>query len=521
MIDLSSFSSAVVLLSVLCFLSYSLSLYTKRPYAPYPPGPTPKPIIGNAMDMQSDVRPWLHYLEWSKRLRSDIVHMSAFNTRLVVLHKMEDAIALLEKRSSIYSDRPILPIIELLGMDFSTGILPHQDRWRRHRRVFQEAFRKDRIASYHHIITEKVHLFLGELLKDPSNFSNHCKWLAAALTFGVTFGYEVAPGQIHDRFIEVADLATKTTTELMVPGRTILNVLPFLGRIPSWVPGASTQRLCARVKEALVQYKTGLFEHAKNNLTQNISNDCVVETLLKIGNERNDGIYDDETIKDTMASTYIAGVETMQNAQLIFILSMALHPESQRKAQMEIDQFIGTDRLPTYEDRASLPYVEALYRELQRWRPVTPLAIMHTTSTDDIYKGFYIPKGTFVIPNVWAIARDEAIYQDPDRFMPERFFNTDGTLNNDTVSYAFGFGRRICAGKHVADAQVWLMVACTLATFDIAKAKDDNGNEIDIDANAFVDSIITGPLPFRCSIVPRSQQAETNIRAAVTSVTEA
>ncbi|KAM6489999.1 Cytochrome P450 [Amanita muscaria] len=256
MIDLSSFSSAVVLLSVLCFLSYSLSLYTKRPHAPYPPGPTPKPIIGNAMDMQSDVRPWLHYLEWSKRLRSGIVHISAFNTRLVVLHKMEDAIALLEKRSSIYSDRPILPIIELLGMDFSTGILPHQDRWRRHRRVFQEAFRKDRIASYHHIITEKVHLFLGELLKDPSNFSNHCKWLAASLTFGVTFGYEVAPGQIHDRFIEVADLATKTTTELMVPGRTILNVLPFLGRIPSWVPGASTQRLCARVKEALGQYKT-------------------------------------------------------------------------------------------------------------------------------------------------------------------------------------------------------------------------------------------------------------------------
>ncbi|KIL53882.1 hypothetical protein M378DRAFT_174541 [Amanita muscaria Koide BX008] len=121
---------------------------------------------------------------------------------------------------------------------------------------------------------------------------------------------------------------------------------------------------------------------------------------------------------------------------------MALHPETQRKAQMEIDQFVGKERLPTYEDRASLPYVEALYREFQRWRPVTPLGVLHTATDDDMYKGFYIPKGTLVIPNVWAIGRDEAIYQDPERFMPERFFNADGALNNDTVNYVFGFGLR-------------------------------------------------------------------------------
>ncbi|KIL66859.1 hypothetical protein M378DRAFT_160386 [Amanita muscaria Koide BX008] len=101
--------------------------------------------------------------------------------------------------------------------------------------------------------------------------------------------------------------------------------------------------------------------------------------------------------------------------------------------------------------------------------------------------------------------------------MPERFFNADGTLNNDTVNYVFGFGQRICSGRHIADSEVWLTVACVLATFDITKAKDDCCNEIDIDPNAFVDSLATRPLPFKCFILPRSHEVEENIRIAMQS----
>lgn len=55
------------------------------------------------------------------------------------------------------------------------------------------------------------------------------------------------------------------------------------------------------------------------------------------------------------------------------ILAMVLYPEAQKKAQEEIDQVIGTDRLPDYADRRSLPYIEAFYREVMRWHPITPL----------------------------------------------------------------------------------------------------------------------------------------------------
>ncbi|KAG1849808.1 cytochrome P450 [Suillus tomentosus] len=72
---------------------------------------------------------------------------------------------------------------------------------------------------------------------------------------------------------------------------------------------------------------------------------------------------------------------------------MVLYPDVQRRAQAEIASVIGRDRLPTFEDRASLPYVEAILRETFRWHPILPLDLPHATSSDDIYDGYFIPKG--------------------------------------------------------------------------------------------------------------------------------
>ena len=52
---------------------------------------------------------------------------------------------------------------------------------------------------------------------------------------------------------------------------------------------------------------------------------------------------------------------------------MVMHPEVQRKAQVEIDRVIGSDRFPTMADQPSLPYVDALVKEVHRWNPVAPL----------------------------------------------------------------------------------------------------------------------------------------------------
>ena len=97
-----------------------------------------------------------------------------------------------------------------------------------------------------------------------------------------------------------------------------------------------------------------------------------------------------ESISHSMTNLLIAQTVSLL---LSFFLAMTLFPDAQSGAKQEIDTVIGSEHLITLDDRASLPYFEALLREVMRWRPVTPLSIFHACSADDIYKGFHIPKG--------------------------------------------------------------------------------------------------------------------------------
>jgi len=84
-----------------------------------------------------------------------------------------------------------------------------------------------------------------------------------------------------------------------------------------------------------------------------------------------------------------------------FFLAMTLYPEVQKKAQCEIDQVVGTDRLPGFEDQAVLPYTSAILKEILRWQQVDTLAVPHRLTEDDTYRGYHLPAGSTVIGNAW------------------------------------------------------------------------------------------------------------------------
>lgn len=81
-----------------------------------------------------------------------------------------------------------------------------------------------------------------------------------------------------------------------------------------------------------------------------------------------------------------------------FICAMGMHPEIQKKAQLELEEIVGLNRLPAFEDFRSLPYIHAIYLECMRWLPVAPIAVPHRLKADDYYDGYFIPEGTLVIP---------------------------------------------------------------------------------------------------------------------------
>lgn len=187
-----------------------------------------------------------------------------------------------------------------------------------------------------------------------------------------------------------------------------------------------------------------------------------------------------------------------------FALAMVLHPKVQATAQAELDAVIGMDRLPVFEDRDRLPYVNALCKEVHRWHPGVPLGLPHRVTQDDIYGDYFIPGGSVVIANAWTILHDEKLYGPrPEEFDPERFLKPGVKEPTPT----FGFGRRICPGRHMADNSIFIAVASSLKVFDFSLARDMDGNEIPVEVSCTSGTVMR-PETFQCSIKSRSTSAE-------------
>ena len=115
---------------------------------------------------------------------------------------------------------------------------------------------------------------------------------------------------------------------------------------------------------------------------------------------------------------------------------MAIHPDIQKKAQSEIDRITGKARLPDFQDRPSMPYMEAMYREVMRWMPPLHIGLPHFSTEDDVYKGYFIPKGVISLAclvvrseidhNMTQVPRSLEIFGRPFNFLC--FPATPGTL---------------------------------------------------------------------------------------------
>jgi cytochrome P450 len=214
-------------------------------------------------------------------------------------------------------------------------------------------------------------------------------------------------------------------------------------------------------------------------------------------------------IKWSAASLYSGGADTTVASIHAFFLAMILNPDVVRKAQAEIDAVVGQDRLPGFADRQRLPYINAIVLEVMRWHSVTPTGAPHRVMEDNIHEDYMIPKGALIIANVWFMAHDPQVYPDPFKFNPERFLGPEP--QQDPRDIFFGFGRRICPGRVLADSSLFISCAMALAVFDITKySKDGIVVEPVVEQTT---GTISHPKPFKCIIKPRSPKALDLIKA--------
>ncbi|KAG2126531.1 cytochrome P450 [Suillus clintonianus] len=466
-----------------------------------PPGPVQLPLLGNVLSIDTK-EPWLTYTKWHAAY-GDLFLVRILDQEAVVINSQHVAEALMDKRSRIYSDRPYLATVEPFGWSAVTfGFTGYNDEWRLSRRLFHQTFRPSSALKFRPMQISRARDMIVNLIDDPQHYHSHFATFSSSIGMSVIYDYQ--PSARDDPLVKIVENALTVGLDIATPERAILlKLFPFLLKLPDWCWGSSIKRDARISTEHMNEMRDLPFQCAQQHMVANSflgQSSMVAENLQRMEKQDEASKPMFETaLKQAAAAAVLGSYETTSSTLMIFALAMVLYPDVQRRAQAEIDLVIGRDRLPTFEDRASLPYVESILRETFRWQPILPLGVPHATSSDDTYDGYFIPKGATIMCNVWAISRDEKRYPDASRFVPERFLDVNGALTgDDPAGYIFGLGRRACPGRYSGDASVWSAIVTMLATVDFSSAKDGQGKVID-----FTPQFITGIIRylFRHSIL--------------------
>ncbi|CAE6433708.1 unnamed protein product [Rhizoctonia solani] len=322
----------------------------------------------------------------------------------------------------------------------------------------------------------------------------------AATLLRSVYGYELE--RLDDRFVSGAKEAIDNLARAAMSTNFLVNGFPILASVPDWFPWTQWKKTARSFREQKNSIMNETFQWTKDQIAKGSNEPSIVRSLLESG--ASSEISEEELedyIKHIAIALFGAGSDTTVSSLKTFVLAMLLFPECQTKAQAEIDRTVGRSRLPTFEDKERLPYVNNLINEVMRWQPVTPLAVPHACTEDDTYQNYRIPKGAIVIGNVWSMSRNQEVYKDPESFNPDRFFDTQVPKIP-----AFGFGRRLCPGIHYAEASIYITIVSILAAYTISKAKDEHGEEITPSTEGVAESVVYHPKPFKCVFTPRSDE---------------
>ncbi|KAI0341735.1 cytochrome P450 [Trametopsis cervina] len=478
-----------------------------------PPGPKGLPVIGNLLSLPREGHPWITYRDWSYQY-GNIMSLDILRKPTVLLSSVDVTTDLLEKRSAIYSDRPMSTMNKLTGWDWHVGFMPYGQEWRSVRRIVHQYFNQSVTSNYRNKQTSEVHAFLRRLLEQQGEKLKETpiRLMLAGIILNVVYGMPVTG--MDDPYIKLASKAMDVQVESNLFGAFWVEFIPFLKYLPSWAPGSYAVRYGARWRQIVMQLAHRGFDEVKDGKVNSMTS----ELITKLSN---DGAMGTDAERH---ARYASGIAYAGKSSLRYTLSvletffsvMAMLPEVQKKAQSEIDNVVGRERLPSYEDHSSLPYVQAVILECLRWLPAGALGVPHRLTQDDWYGEYFLQEGTTVIPvsstHLRAMLHNPEDYPDPEKFDPERFL-TNGGINDDVRPLMiFGFGRRSCPGRHFALDTVFLTVASVLHAFNIEPCLDDNGEAMNTMPQATT-GLISYPDRLNCMLKPRSDRAASLVRA--------
>ncbi|CAK5282465.1 unnamed protein product, partial [Mycena citricolor] len=478
---------------------------------------------------------------------SDILHFDLAGTSLVVLCSASAAADLLDKQSAAFSDRARRPmVVEVMGWDFSVAAMKYGDKWRAHRRLMHQVLNEKAAVQYRSKQLASAHEVLRRLMTTPEEFMDHFRHWAAEIIMSTTYGITIA--KENDFYVDLAHAALRTLSVAGVTGTFWVDFFPALQHIPEWFPGAKFKRDGAVWRKMARQMVDVPFAETKRQMASpTVSGGDISLKILHRHQARRPrrscrkacarcriphSTMRKQSRTPRRPSSSAALTPVCPPSRLLFSRCWRiLRPRPEHRPRSMLSRRASGSQITTTRKTCHMSWqscerlcagemqlqwvCSGMLRTGDRFH-ISPLAIPHFTSVDGEYKGFRIPAKSLVIGNTWAITHDESVYPDPDKFNPDRFLLPDGQINPDVPfpDSAFGFGRRVCPGKPMALASLYIAVASILSSFKISKARDINGNEIE-PTYKYLAGFISAPAPFECSILPRSDDASSLIMNTV------
>ncbi|KAG8631793.1 hypothetical protein KVT40_000933 [Elsinoe batatas] len=478
-----------------------------------PPGPGGLPFVGNLFEMGDAENFHQTAVEWGKF--GDLTYTKMGGTDYVWLNTPKAVKDIMDKRSSIYSSRPPAPLAsDVASAGKRQLFLPYGPHWRGLRKSGHVLLNLNAAVKYQPIQDFESKQLMVDLLDSPEDFYDHNRRYSSSLIFQTTYGYRIK--SFDDPRFKQIYAVLNTFTQMSAPGAYAVDSFPSLAALPQRF-FSNWRTFGKQCFEQHSKVYLDLWLDLKKQVQAGTAKECFCKDYALSGLEKQ-GI-DDLQAAYMCGGMLEAGSETTSSTLNNFTYLMTQNPHAVKAAQEELDRVVGPDRLPVWEDEPKLPYIRGLIKEVMRHRPPNKFGIGHSSSEDDWYEGYFIPKGTVVMINWWAIHRNPERFEEPRKFEPARYLNhklsaAEYANANDPYErdhFSYGSGRRICQGIHLAEKSLFINIARQLWGFNISKAHSSDGNEIE-PHNAYVPGWMCVPEPFKVSITPRSKKHEAIMR---------
>ncbi|CAI7586938.1 unnamed protein product [Penicillium bialowiezense] len=463
-----------------------------RERKPLPPGPGQLDVVSQVRKTAPTALPELSR-DWHRKY-GPIVSFKCGQRVVVSLGTQEVVHDLLNKRGANYSNRPHMVIANSVTNGMNMVAMSIGKRWSDHRRIASGLLKGQMTKKYCQLQDLESKQLLLELLGSNDFFTSFERF-SASFIYALAYGKRMQNAHEEEEK-EIRDLLDQLLRSLAGSYYAVVEIFPSLDSLPSWL--APWKRLGLKAHT----HSMGILERNVLRAQERPGWNWSKESTRVEGSKKSDLA----NIASVMGALAEGGVESTATTLKVFVMAALLYPDVTKTAQVELDQIVGDDRLPNFDDMTKLPYLKAMMQEVLRWRSIAPFGLFHSNAEDDEYLGYRIPAGACVIPNVWTLEHDDDFFKSPYAFNPARWIE-----NPQLPVNSFGFGKRACPGKAVAENSLLINMSRILWAFNISHVERD-GKPVKVDPNNFIFRISLTPAAFEASFQPRSKHRETVVR---------